>query len=122
MDTRKKDVVCRHVNELQFFVKFTLVFLLYGVSVHIRSYPFISARMIWMDPPDELIHFLCVHSNKTLKINKKLQSNNSKVCGLYVLLFIKMKGRCWSWRRIMKLFKRSSQKNDSLLRKLFICK
>ena len=83
---------------------------------------FDSINAIWHEPPKEFIHFLCLHSNKKLRLNKPIQSRYSNVCGLYVLFFIKMKSRGWRWKKILKFFNSKKIFNDKLMDNIFSCK
>lgn len=117
-DLDKLVINCYPVSFVVLYKRHWIAFYIDHETVEI----FDSAKVIWKKPPAQLINFLCLHSNKTLKINKRFQKDNSNVCGLYVLLFIKLKGRLWKWKKIIKLLSGYSTKSDKFLRKLFICK
>lgn len=82
---------------------------------------FDSTSSIWKHPPKELIKFICLYSNKNIKINSKLQNKKSKICALYVILFIFLKGNRWEWEEIIEIFSCKSELNDSYVSMLFSC-
>ena len=63
-------------------------FAIYISQTHIEIFD--SIALIWSDPPDEFIKFLCRNSNKRIKFNTQLQGCDSNICGLYVIFFVKM--------------------------------
>ena len=81
---------------------------------------FDSGAVIWRDPPDAFISFLCLHSNKQIRFNKRMQ-NNEFICGLYSIFFIKLKSKMWKWKKIINFLKNQKCSTDSLIRKLFRC-
>ena len=110
-----------HINSLpvSFMVNFDSHWIAFFVSENTLEI-FDSTSKIWKNPPKEFIKFICLHCSKHVHINNALQSNKTNICDLYVILFIKLKSRLWSWREIIDLFNCKRIINDSTVSKIFL--
>ena len=81
---------------------------------------FDSTAQLFSELPKPLTYFLSRHYFKNIKYNGKLQTNDSKICGLYALYFVLMKSKQYSWSKIMNILKTKS-KTDYFIKKLFKC-
>ena len=64
-----------------------------------------------------LENYIRIRSKGYVNNNVQLQSNDSNFCGYYCVLFILLKSRGWTLRKILKQFK-SPNSNDRLFKKL----
>lgn len=66
----------------------------------------------------KFINFLKTHiQSKILYCNPKIQSDNSEMCGLYIIFFIRMREIGYTFLDILRKFTKDYQKNDSLVKK-----
>ena len=75
-----------------------------------------STLNIWENPPKEFINFLCFHQNKIIRSNPLLQNNNTNVCALYCIHFIRERYNSKSYKEFLSQFTDSTICNDILIR------
>lgn len=106
-------------------VSFIVIYKKHWIAFYITKTEleiFDSVGKIWKKPPKALIHFICSHNRKKLKFNRRLQSKRSNICGLYAILFVKLRNRLWKWSKIQKFFTKNDIINDSIVSSLISCK